>query len=119
MRPDDPIEDVEIDELTGRDLSPDDEERLPGVDSFDFRVEADRLVIVVAALANVDLAGIRASISTADALGPILDPTAYMKALHGGGMHEIERLADLAQPLVNEFLRLREQTLERLRETDL
>jgi hypothetical protein len=70
---------------------------------FDFQIEADKLLLACRFLADLDLGAITQAVNRADTIGPIIDPTAYQRALHNGGMHAAGRLADLAKPLVATF----------------
>lgn len=63
----------------------------------DFRVEADRLMLVGQFLDGIDLEFIQANVTRADTLGPLLEPTKYRDALQSGDMHAV---ADLAGALV-------------------
>lgn len=70
---------------------------------FDFRDHADRLLLLSSVLAEtVDLEGILATISSADAVGPILYPGAYRDAIWRGDLEALGRLARAAQNLQRE-----------------
>ncbi len=52
-------------------------------DSFDFKVEFDKIMMLVQLAGNceIDLDAIEHTIEAADSVGPILDPTAYMRGM--------------------------------------
>lgn len=66
--------------------------------------DADRLLMLVDLLTDIDLEGILAEVSHTDALGPILDPTAYRDMLQNGDhLHALEAVALAAIPLRDVF----------------
>ena len=69
-----------------------------------FQIEADKLMIGCAFLADVELSAIVESVSRAHSVALILDPTAYNKALHSGHMDDAAQLARLALKLVAAYL---------------
>ncbi len=68
-----------------------------------FQIEADKLMIGCAFLADVELDAIANTVSRAHSIAPILDPTAYQRQLHSGHMDDAARLARLAAELVAEY----------------
>lgn len=62
----------------------------------DFRVEADRLMLVAQFLDGIDLKFIQENVTRVDTLGPLIEPTKYRDALQRGDMHAV---ADLARSL--------------------
>lgn len=61
---------------------------------FDYESAVNRLMLFGRVLLELDLDEILSTISRADALGPFIDPTAYMDSLQRGHMHAIEKFAD-------------------------
>lgn len=82
------------------------------MDEKDFESEAKRLGLICSLLSDIDLEFLTSTVSVADAIGPILDPTTYRDMLYRtGNMHDIARLATLAKPLVEEFNNLKEKII--------
>lgn len=75
--------------------------------TFDFKTEADRLILAVSVLSQIDLAQIVSTVDRADSLGPILMPSEFQRS--SGDMHEVAQLARLAQSLVARLEALRER----------
>lgn len=63
-------------------------------DDFDYKCEVTQMLLAAQLLAGLNLDGIVETIQHADALGPFVDPTAYMNALDRGDMRDIEALAE-------------------------
>lgn len=77
---------------------------------IDVKSEADKLILACQFLAELRLSDLREVITTADTIGPIIDPTAYRDMLYrDGNMHDVRALIDKALPLVQEFEQLRER----------
>lgn len=76
---------------------------------FDFKTEADKLILACRFLADVDLESIRHMVLHAHTLGPILDPTAYSGALNRGHLDLVGRLASRAQVVVSAFHEIEEK----------
>lgn len=76
-------------------------------DPFPFAIEADRLFIAAAVLAEVDLAGLNEAITATHTLAPILDPTRYRDALQAGHLDDVAALANLARPLVAKYAEIK------------
>lgn len=60
---------------------------------FEFIGEANRMLLAMQVLADVDIEQVLATVDSADTLGPLLDPTAYRDALYRGDMHAVRDLA--------------------------
>lgn len=75
--------------------------------TFDFKTEADRLILVCNFLADIDLESLRLAVTRAHTIGPIVDPTRYRDALFDGSMDDIARLAARAEVLVSAFMEIK------------
>jgi hypothetical protein len=80
---------------------------------FDFTSECDRLLHAFGFVAQIRLQEILDAIRRADTVGPVLDPTAYQKALQSGSMHAMGEFATKLQPAVAYF---REEIVPRMKE---
>lgn len=65
---------------------------------FDFDPEAQKLLLFMRALADVELGKILATIEMAHAVGWAVDPTKYRDALQKGDMDALGRLARALEP---------------------
>lgn len=62
-------------------------------DDFDFRIEADKLLLAMRFLADLDLDGILRTVEIAHTVGWVIDPTKYRDALSRGDMDAVRDLA--------------------------
>ena len=63
-------------------------------DDFDIKSEADKMLLAVKLLAELNLRGIVDVVRDAHTIGPIVDPTKYRDALHRGAMDAVASIAD-------------------------
>jgi hypothetical protein len=54
-------------------------------------------------VAGLDLAAASETLSMAHSIGPIVDPTAYHRALHNGGLDQQRRIVNAAQRFMKEI----------------
>lgn len=77
---------------------------------LDYKNEVNKLLLAIRALSTINIEFIISSIERADAIGAFVDPTAYRDMLYKkGNMHNIGKLAKLAEPLVAEFNKILEE----------
>lgn len=69
-------------------------------ETFDFKMEVDKVILAVNFLADLKIDQILETISRVDALGSLLDPTAYRNQLYDGSMHLVERLCSKLTPAI-------------------
>ena len=68
-----------------------------------FQIEADKLMIGARFFRDVELEAIITSVDRAHTLAPIVDPTAYQRALQTGHMDDAARLARAARNVVKVY----------------
>jgi hypothetical protein len=76
---------------------------------FDFKIEADKLMLACRFLADLDCAALVNTVNRVHSMAPLLDPTAYRDALYRGHMDDLADLARLAIPLVRKFKEIQEK----------
>jgi hypothetical protein len=70
------------------------------MDSGEYMLIQQQLTIFAGLIQKLDLSGFLTAINHADTVGPIVDPTLYMKG--SSNMHKIERIARAAQAFQKE-----------------
>lgn len=70
---------------------------------FDFKAEADKMLLAARFLADLDLDSITETAERAHSLGPIVDPTAYRDALQSGDLEAVAALAAALKPAAKIF----------------
>lgn len=75
---------------------------------FDFRIEADRLILAAGFVADIPAKRILAEIERAQTLGPILDPTLYREAQAAGHLSRLVPVARAAVAMQDAYRAIRE-----------
>lgn len=77
--------------------------------NFDVKTEADKMLLAMRFLADVEIGKISETVERAHTIAPFLDPTAYRDALQRGDMDDIRRLADALKEPVRIFKEIAER----------
>lgn len=78
---------------------------------FDIRVESDRVCLLASLISELPLERVIEEIGSADAIGPLIDPTAYRDMLYRkeGNMHDVLKIAQAMLPVKKVTLELKKK----------